>query len=107
MKNLGLEICMNNQILQGKVALITGAGSGIGRETALLFAIQGASVVIADINGFTGEETVDLIRQKNGNAIYVNVNISKADECNNMIIATEKLFGKLDILFNNAARFCP
>src|SRR5438105_2983006 len=93
---------MLTQSLRDKVAVITGAGSGIGRETALLFAKQGAHLVIVDINGLTGEETTKIIKDYGAKAIYVNANISRADDCQNMIMAAEKAFGKIDILFNNA-----
>ena len=88
--------------LQDKVALITGAGSGIGRQTALLFAREGARVVCVDINDDAGSETVDMIQKQGGEALYVHADVSRAADCQRMVAAAEETFGKLDILFNNA-----
>ncbi|HEY8461056.1 MAG TPA: glucose 1-dehydrogenase [Blastocatellia bacterium] len=88
--------------LKDKVALITGGGGGIGRESALLFAKEGASVVVVDINDEAGNKTVDLIRSQEGRAIYVHADVSKAEDCERMVDMAEKGFGKLDALFNNA-----
>ena len=93
---------MSYQSLKNKVVLITGGGSGIGKESALLFSEQGAHIVIADINGFAGEETVELIKKQNGSAVYVNVNIAKANDCEHMITVADQEFGGIDVLFNNA-----
>jgi NAD(P)-dependent dehydrogenase (short-subunit alcohol dehydrogenase family) len=88
--------------LKDKVALITGAGAGIGRESALLFAKEGASVVVVDVNDEGGNKTVDLIRSQEGRAIYAHADISKAEDCEQMVATAERGFGKLDVLFNNA-----
>jgi len=88
--------------LQDKVALITGAGSGIGRETALLFAREGASIVVVDVNDAAGQDTVTMIEAKGGQATYVHADISKADDCDKMVGVTEESYGKLNVLFNNA-----
>ena len=88
--------------LENKVALITGAGSGIGRESALLFAKEGANVVVVDINDPGGEETVSMIKDSEGHAIFVHADISKADDCRTMVERAEQEFGKLNVLFNNA-----
>jgi NAD(P)-dependent dehydrogenase (short-subunit alcohol dehydrogenase family) len=84
--------------LKDKVALITGAGAGIGRQTALLFSREGASIVVADVNEAAAKETAGMIR----NAIAVRADVSKAGDCRNMVAAAEKAFGKLNVLFNNA-----
>jgi NAD(P)-dependent dehydrogenase (short-subunit alcohol dehydrogenase family) len=84
--------------LQGKVALITGAGSGIGRETALLFAKEGASIVAVDLNEQAARDTSDAI----SGSIAVKADVSKASDCERMVADAEKKFGKLNVLFNNA-----
>lgn len=88
--------------LKQKVALITGGSSGIGRETALLFAQEGCSVVVADVNDEAGQETVALIAAAGGAATYVRADVSKAPDCANMVAVAEQTFGKLNIVFNNA-----
>lgn len=88
--------------LQNKVALITGGGGGIGRATALLFAQEGAQVVVTDINDAAGEETVAQVRGRGGEAVYVHADVSKAGDCVAMVAAAEERFGRLNVLFNNA-----
>src|SRR5262249_18269422 len=93
--------------LKDKVALITGASSGIGRETALLFAKEGAHIVVVDVNDTGGHQTVGLIKQANGQAVYVHADVSKAADCQKMVEGAEGTFGKLNILFNNAGIMHP
>ena len=88
--------------LKEKVALITGAGSGIGRQSALLFAREGAAVLVVDVNDADGNETVTLVKQAGGRAAYCRADVSKAAECQRMVAAAEQEFGKLNVLFNNA-----
>ena len=88
--------------LEEKVALITGAASGIGRETALLFASEGAKVVVVDVNDEAGAETVEKIKSAGGEAVYVHADVSQATDCEKMIGAAEDTFGRLNVLFNNA-----
>ena len=88
--------------LKNKVALITGAGSGIGFQTSLLFAQEGAAVVVVDINDEAGEKTCSEIAAQGGQASYVHADVSKARGCQKMIAFAEAAYGKLDILFNNA-----
>ena len=88
--------------LKDKVALITGAGSGIGYQTALLFAQEGASVVVVDINDEAGEKTCVEIARQGGRASYVHADVSNTRDCQNMIAFAEATYGKLNILFNNA-----
>ncbi len=88
--------------LDGKVALITGTGSGIGRATALLFAAEGASVVGADLGVDTNQETADLVSQAGGDFHLVQADISKAADCERMVAEAEETFGALQVMFNNA-----
>lgn len=88
--------------LENKVALITGAGSGIGREAALLFSSEGAGIVVVDVNDAGGKETVKMIEAQGARAVYVHADVAKGSDCEKMIVAAEKSFGKLNVLFNNA-----
>ena len=88
--------------LQGKIALITGGGSGIGRETAVLFANHGAKVAIADINPVGGQETVAIITEQGGEGLFVRVDVAQAEQVENMVNEVVGRYGRLDIAFNNA-----
>jgi NAD(P)-dependent dehydrogenase (short-subunit alcohol dehydrogenase family) len=88
--------------LKDKVALSTGAGSGIGRESAFVFAREGAAVVVVDVNDAAGQETVATVEKDGGRAAYCRADVSKAGDCEEMIAFAEKEFGRLDVLFNNA-----
>ena len=88
--------------LQDKVALITGAASGIGRETALLFAVEGAKILVADVNDDGGKETVRLVKEQGGEAAYAHADVSRAADCEGMVRVAEDSFGRLDVMFNNA-----
>jgi NAD(P)-dependent dehydrogenase (short-subunit alcohol dehydrogenase family) len=88
--------------LENKVALITGAGSGIGRESALLFAREGARVILVDVNEEAGEAVAAEIREAGGAAVYAHADVSKSAEAARMIRVAEESFGQLDVLFNNA-----
>ena len=88
--------------LAGQVALITGAGSGVGRATAVLFAQQGAKVVVVDINEAGGEETVAQIHADGGTALFTRADVAKADDAQRMIQLAVDTYSRLDILHNNA-----
>jgi NAD(P)-dependent dehydrogenase (short-subunit alcohol dehydrogenase family) len=88
--------------MSGKVALVTGAGSGIGRASALAFAREGAQVVVADVVESGGQETVRLIRTANGDAQFVRANIANAQEVEALVQQTVATYGRLDYAHNNA-----
>ena len=88
--------------LADKVALITGGASGIGRATSLLFAREGATVVIADLNAQAGQAVINDITQAGGRACFESTDVSNAAECRRVVDRTLRGFGKIDILFNNA-----
>lgn len=88
--------------LNGKVALVTGGASGIGRATALRFAREGAKLVIADMNEEGGQRTVHMITENGGEATFVQVDVSHAAEVEAMISKTVGMYGRLDCAHNNA-----
>ncbi|MFC1942184.1 SDR family oxidoreductase [Chloroflexota bacterium] len=90
--------------LLNKVAIITGAASGIGRATAILFAKEGAKIVVADIDDSGGEETVSIIKANGGEAVFVHTDVSEAADTERLVKTAVSTFGKLDILHNNAGK---
>lgn len=88
--------------LSDKVAIVTGAGSGIGKATALLMAAEGARVVVADITAASCDETVQAIRDAGGDAITVQTDVTSEDQIRNMVDRTIEHYGRIDIAFNNA-----
>jgi NAD(P)-dependent dehydrogenase (short-subunit alcohol dehydrogenase family) len=88
--------------LKGKVALITGAGSGMGKATALLFASEGAKVAAADISEAAVESAVREIRQAGGEAIALNADVAKSEDVQRMVAATIERLGAPNVLYNNA-----
>src|SRR6185369_6662592 len=88
--------------LTGKVALVTGASSGIGRAAALAFAREGAKVVAADVTVEGGNETVQLIKKTGGEAIFVPTNVAKAVDVEALVNAAVSTYGRLDCAYNNA-----
>jgi len=93
---------MPTQRLQGKVALITGGASGIGRATSRLFAREGASVVIADLNAEAGDDLAKEIATEGGRAIFQTADVTNAADCERVARRGVEQFGMIDVLFNNA-----
>ena len=93
---------MSAMRLKDKVALITGAGGGIGGESALLFAAEGAAVVVTDVNAAAGQSTVERVKKADGRALFVRADVSKDADCARMVAEAERAFGKLHVLMNNA-----
>lgn len=88
--------------LKGKVAIVTGAASGIGRATAKMFAQGGAKVAVADYDAAGGQETVDMIKGDGEEATFIETDVSKAEDVQRMVKQTVDIYGQLDIIFNNA-----
>ena len=88
--------------LEGKIALVTGGSTGIGRATALAFAREGATVAVADVATREGAETVRLIEGAGGKAHFIKTDVSESAEVEAMVATTVEAFGRLDIAFNNA-----
>ncbi len=88
--------------MKGKVALITGAAAGIGRATAIAFAQKGARVVVSDVNAAGGKETVDLIEEGGGTAMFLRADVADAESVAALVSGTVDAFGGLDFAFNNA-----
>lgn len=89
-------------LFENKVVLITGAASGIGRTSAMLFAREGAKLMLSDVNDDGGSQTVDLIRQGGGTAVYQHCDVSNADEVARLLANTQKSYGGLHYAVNNA-----
>jgi NAD(P)-dependent dehydrogenase (short-subunit alcohol dehydrogenase family) len=93
---------LEQPMLQGKVSLVTGASSGIGRAIALSYARAGAKVVVSDISPDGGRETVALIGREGGDAFFVPADVSRSDDCRELVAKTVRQFGRLDVACNNA-----
>jgi len=90
------------KLFEGKVALVTGGASGIGRATALAFAREGAKVVVADMIAEGGGETVRLVKESGGEALFTRCDVSKASDVEGMVNKAVEAYGRLDCAFNNA-----
>ena len=93
--------------LNAKTAVITGAGGGVGRASALRFAQEGANIITADVVDAANEETAAMVNAGGGNAIAVHADVTDSEEMANVIAVAESEFGGLDILFNNAGVMLP
>ncbi|MBY0122880.1 SDR family NAD(P)-dependent oxidoreductase [Bacillus sp. S/N-304-OC-R1] len=96
--------------LANKIAVITGAGSGIGRASSLKLASNGATVVLVDFNKETGEETLKLVKEHGGEGIFVQADVSKSEDVQNYVNTAVETYGRIDIFFNNAGiiqKFAP
>ncbi|RPJ04611.1 MAG: SDR family NAD(P)-dependent oxidoreductase, partial [Deltaproteobacteria bacterium] len=91
-----------SRLFEGKVALVTGGASGIGRVTAVAFAEKGAKVVVADLAAKGGEETVRMVKEAGGESIFVQVDVSKSRDVEAMVKRAVEAYGRLDCAFNNA-----
>ncbi|MEX0666439.1 MAG: glucose 1-dehydrogenase [Acidimicrobiia bacterium] len=90
-------------LLDGRVAVITGAGSGQGRAAALLFGAHGAHVVVADFDDVGAAETIELLRTQGSDSAAVHADVSRSTECDAMVRSALETYGCIDVLYNNAA----
>ena len=88
--------------LQGKVILVTGGGSGIGRATSLGFALRGAKVMVVDADAELGQATVDIITQRGGTSAFVQADVTKSGSVRDYVAKTIAAYGRIDCFFNNA-----
>lgn len=90
------------KLFEGKVAIVTGGGSGIGQATALLYAQHNAKVIVSDINETGGNDTVSMIKKAGGDAHFIKADVSKAEQSKMLVEESIKKYGRIDIAFNNA-----
>src|SRR6185369_4523279 len=89
-------------LVSGKVALVTGSGAGIGRAAALKFAEEGAKVIVSDVNTDGGKETVALVKQKGGDAVFARADVTHAADVEALVTKVVDTYGRLDCACNNA-----
>lgn len=94
-------------LLENRVAIITGAGSGFGRATAELYAKEGAKVVVVDFNEESAQQTVSAIKEHGGKAVAVKADVSNEEDVKNFVQTAISEYGQIDILFNNAGIYAP
>jgi NAD(P)-dependent dehydrogenase (short-subunit alcohol dehydrogenase family) len=94
-------------LLEGKVVVITGAGSGVGRAASLLFSRHGAKVVAADLNADTAAETIEQVKAEGGTAVSVECNVAEPQEVDAAVALAVTEFGRLDVMYNNAGIGSP
>jgi len=94
-------------LLQARSTVITGAGSGVGRAAALVFAREGARVVVSDVRDEWGSETVRLVREAGGDAEYVHADVTHEDDVDRLVATAVERFGRLDVLYNNVGIATP
>jgi NAD(P)-dependent dehydrogenase (short-subunit alcohol dehydrogenase family) len=105
--NLDLEYRTEGGLLEGKTAVITGAGSGVGRATALLFAAHGATVVCGDVRQEWAKETTRLVNAAGGVALAVACDVTIEEEVRDLVSSAVEAFGRIDVMFNNAGISTP
>ena len=89
-------------MLEGRISLVTGAGSGIGRATSLVMAREGATIVVSDINADSGEETLSAVREAGGDGMFVHADVSRPDDVAALVGQVVSAYGRLDCAYNNA-----
>src|SRR5262245_48647373 len=97
----------DERLLQGRATVITGAGSGVGRAAALVFAREGARVLVSDVRDEWGSETVRLVCDAGGEADYVHADVTGERDVDRLIEAAVERFGRLDVLYNNVGIATP
>lgn len=96
-----------SRLMEQKVGIVTAAGAGIGRASAIAFAAEGARVVVSDVSEEAGDETVRLIQKAGGEAVFIPCNVSNEEEVKNLVDETVKTYGRLDWAHNNAGVGAP
>ena len=89
-------------MLEGRISLVTGAGSGIGRATSLVMAREGATIVVSDINADSGEETLSAVKEAGGDGMFVHADVSRPDDVAALVGQVVSAYGRLDCAYNNA-----